>query len=208
MSTAALPPIGLVRSDDPERSQIGPIRRRHGRGARAKSPKGDRGVGLALDGFGGARRLQHRVLLTLTHLRTLPVGHVKLDRSFVTGMGREPADAAIVHATIALARMLTLRTVTEGVEDGPRGRRSKDWAGTGSRAMRWAGRWSPATSSACCARALRRARNLRWNLPQIRALPSADAVTIRARTAEFPHRSIPFERRKRGTQVAGANRLA
>ena len=49
------------------------------------------------------------------------------------------------------------------------------------------------------------ARNLRRNRPQIRALLSAIAVTIAAAEAEFPHRLI-HRARKRGTQVAGANR--
>ena len=68
------------------------------------------GVGLALDDFGTGYS-------SLTHLRTLPVGQVKLDRSFVSRMCVDAADAAIVYATIELARMLGLRTVAEGVED-------------------------------------------------------------------------------------------
>ena len=40
-----------------------------------------------------------------------------MDRSFVSSMSTEPADAAIVEATIGLAQRLGIRTVAEGVED-------------------------------------------------------------------------------------------
>ena len=56
----------------------------------------DRGVGLSLDDFGTGYS-------SLTHLRTLPVKEVKIDRSFVAQMTSDPAAAAIVTSTIALA---------------------------------------------------------------------------------------------------------
>ncbi len=68
------------------------------------------GIGLALDDFGTGYS-------ALTHLRTLPVTEVKIDRSFVSSMGTEPADAAIVEATVGLAQRLGIRAVAEGVED-------------------------------------------------------------------------------------------
>jgi diguanylate cyclase (GGDEF)-like protein len=70
----------------------------------------ERGIGLSLDDFGTGYS-------SLTHLKSLPVGEVKIDRSFVSRMCTDATDAAIVYATIQLAGKLGIRVVAEGVED-------------------------------------------------------------------------------------------
>jgi diguanylate cyclase (GGDEF)-like protein/PAS domain S-box-containing protein len=67
------------------------------------------GVRLAVDDFGTGYS-------SLLYLRHFPVQTLKLDRSFVSGLGRNPADTSIIRATIDLAHALDLDAVAEGVE--------------------------------------------------------------------------------------------
>jgi EAL domain-containing protein (putative c-di-GMP-specific phosphodiesterase class I) len=49
-------------------------------------------------------------------LRRLPVDGLKIDRSFVAGLGRQQRDTTIVAAMISMAHALELPVVAEGVE--------------------------------------------------------------------------------------------
>jgi diguanylate cyclase (GGDEF)-like protein/PAS domain S-box-containing protein len=67
------------------------------------------GVRLAIDDFGTG-------FSSLAHLRRFPVDALKIDGTFIAGLGREPQDASIAAAVISLAHALGLTTVAEGVE--------------------------------------------------------------------------------------------
>ena len=68
------------------------------------------GVVIAIDDFGTGYS-------SLSQLRRLPVGELKIDRSFVTNLGEESSDdVVIVRSTIELGHNLGLKVVAEGVE--------------------------------------------------------------------------------------------
>jgi EAL domain-containing protein (putative c-di-GMP-specific phosphodiesterase class I) len=67
------------------------------------------GVHLAIDDFGTGYS-------SLSYLKRFPLERVKIDRSFVAGVGVQDADTSLVHAIIAMASALELDQVAEGVE--------------------------------------------------------------------------------------------
>jgi diguanylate cyclase (GGDEF)-like protein len=67
------------------------------------------GVSVALDDFGTGYS-------SLTSARRLPIDGLKIDRSFVAGLGHEADDESIVASVIELGRLLGLSVTAEGVE--------------------------------------------------------------------------------------------
>jgi diguanylate cyclase (GGDEF)-like protein len=68
-----------------------------------------RGVKIALDDFGSGQA-------SLSHLRRFPFDYIKIDRSFVTGVGSDRNDEKLIQAIIRLAHALDMKVVAEGVE--------------------------------------------------------------------------------------------
>jgi diguanylate cyclase (GGDEF)-like protein len=68
------------------------------------------GVSVAIDDFGTGYS-------SLAYLTDLPIGELKIDKSFVRAMSSDSRNAIVVRSTIELAHNLGLRTVAEGIED-------------------------------------------------------------------------------------------
>jgi diguanylate cyclase (GGDEF)-like protein/PAS domain S-box-containing protein len=67
------------------------------------------GVRIAIDDFGMGYS-------SLNYLRALPVDILKIDRSFVTGLGTGDSVDALVEAIVEMARVMGLETIAEAVE--------------------------------------------------------------------------------------------
>lgn len=95
------------------------------------------GVGIAIDDFGIGYS-------SLLYLKRFPVDIVKIDKSFVAGLGRERADLAIVRSVIELALAFGITAVAEGIETREQLRIIQDLGC--SHGQGWL--WSPAVPAA------------------------------------------------------------
>ncbi|MBC7282970.1 EAL domain-containing protein [Hoeflea sp.] len=67
------------------------------------------GILIALDDFGTG-------YASLSHLRDFPVNCIKIDKSFVSGIGHDAHNTAIVQAMVGLGRSMKLQVIAEGIE--------------------------------------------------------------------------------------------
>ena len=67
------------------------------------------GVDISIDDFGTGYS-------SLVHFTRHPVGELKIDRAFVSGLGTDARSDAVVAAVIAMAHALDLKVIAEGVE--------------------------------------------------------------------------------------------
>jgi diguanylate cyclase (GGDEF)-like protein/PAS domain S-box-containing protein len=70
------------------------------------------GLSIGIDDFGTGYS-------SLAYLQTLPARFLKIDRSFMNGLGTGSATETIVTSVVEIAHALGLRVVAEGVEEGP-----------------------------------------------------------------------------------------
>lgn len=90
------------------------------------------GFPLSLDDFGTG-------YAALTHLQSLPVSEVKIDKAFIANIVTETGDRAIVEALVSMAQACGLKTVAEGVETAEQAVALRDIGATVGQGHYWSG---------------------------------------------------------------------
>ena len=101
--------VSLTRNLDVEGTRLTELARRASMSKQAMGELVERGVRFAVDDFGTGYS-------SLARLKELPAQIVKLDRRFVSGVGVDPSDFAVVRAVVEMAHAMGLVCVAEGVE--------------------------------------------------------------------------------------------
>lgn len=69
------------------------------------------GISVSIDDFGTG-------FSSLSYLKTFSIDFLKIDASFIRGIGHDPNDHALTEAIIVMAHKLGFKTIAEGVETG------------------------------------------------------------------------------------------
>ena len=88
------------------------------------------GVQIAVDDFGTG-------YAGFNYLRRLPLDELKIDKSFIDGLGTDPTDTAITSSIITLGRSLGLTVIAEGIETTQQRDTVTDLGCTGGQGWLW-----------------------------------------------------------------------